>query len=333
MNSLFQYYFSVKPLRTAILNFEEHAEDDLTDEELKTKQISKLELERSKRCISLDTTNLVIAQLRILFQELITSDLAYIRPKEELIRLTLVDVKQEIQDEAQRRRESLTTTTSHSILDSKVPEYVEIEDVDIPPVPTSSPTVAAISPGDVPALETPVRATVSEMANVQINAEDTEYEFVEHESNDSGGVMSLTTSDPMSIDKENSPLSRTVKPATMRSPLHESQQINVMETELPDLDDDIPDLEDVDMVDVSNIATPPQTPPPIPHRPVKRRRSTWGVMKYGAQQDVTECITNCLSQMHAAFKPDDVAPNGDQIDLFKRYVLCPMAYKGSSIFA
>jgi ubiquitin carboxyl-terminal hydrolase 25 len=333
MNSLFQYYFSVKPLRTAILNFEDHAEGDLTDEELKKKQISKLELERSKRCISPDNTNLVISQLRILFQELITSDLAYIRPKEELIRLTLVDVKQEIQDEAQRRRESLETTASQSILDSKVPEYGEIEDVDIPPVPTSSPTVAAISPGDVPAIETPLRGTVSEMANVQINAEDTEYEFVDHESNDSGGVMSLTTSDPMSIDKENSHLSRTVKPVTIRSPLHESQQINFMETELPDLEDDIPDLEDVDMVDVSNIPTPPQTPPPLPHRPVKRRRSTWGVMKYGAQQDVTECITNCLSQMHAAFKPDGETPNGDQIDLFKRYVLYTMAYKGCSIFA
>jgi ubiquitin carboxyl-terminal hydrolase 25/28 len=51
MNSLFQYYFSVRPLRNAILSFEEHAEGDLTDDQLKKKQISKLELERSKRCI------------------------------------------------------------------------------------------------------------------------------------------------------------------------------------------------------------------------------------------------------------------------------------------
>jgi ubiquitin carboxyl-terminal hydrolase 25 len=50
MNSLFQYYFSVKPLRDAILNYEEHEEGELTEEELKKKQISKLELDRSKRC-------------------------------------------------------------------------------------------------------------------------------------------------------------------------------------------------------------------------------------------------------------------------------------------
>ena len=52
MNSLFQYYFSIRPLRNAILSYEEHAEGDLSEEELKKKQISKLELERSKRCIS-----------------------------------------------------------------------------------------------------------------------------------------------------------------------------------------------------------------------------------------------------------------------------------------
>ena len=51
MNSLFQYYFTVKPLRNAILNYEDHEEGDLSEEELKKKQISKLELERSKRCI------------------------------------------------------------------------------------------------------------------------------------------------------------------------------------------------------------------------------------------------------------------------------------------
>jgi len=51
MNSLFQYYFTIKPLRNAILNFEQHEEGDLSDEELKKKQISRWELQRSKRCI------------------------------------------------------------------------------------------------------------------------------------------------------------------------------------------------------------------------------------------------------------------------------------------
>jgi len=50
MNSLFQYYFTVKPLRNAILTFEQHEEGDLSDEDLRKKQISRWELQRSKRC-------------------------------------------------------------------------------------------------------------------------------------------------------------------------------------------------------------------------------------------------------------------------------------------
>jgi hypothetical protein len=53
MNSLFQYYFSLKPLRDAILKYEAYEEGDLTEEELKKKQITKWELERSKRCLNL----------------------------------------------------------------------------------------------------------------------------------------------------------------------------------------------------------------------------------------------------------------------------------------
>jgi ubiquitin carboxyl-terminal hydrolase 25 len=50
MNSLFQYYFTIRPLREAILHYENHEEADLGVDELKVKQISKLELDRSKRC-------------------------------------------------------------------------------------------------------------------------------------------------------------------------------------------------------------------------------------------------------------------------------------------
>jgi ubiquitin carboxyl-terminal hydrolase 25 len=313
MNSLFQYYFSVKPLRNAILNYEEHEEEDLTEEELKKKQISEWELDRSKRCTVLSTFRLilVIAQLRLLFQELITSDLAYIRPKEELVRLTLVDVKQEVEDEAIRRRQSLLTNASQSILDADIPDLVEIEDTSVPRAPVSSPTIIPTTGENVPEIESPIQITTAEATNdVAPPHEDVEYEFIDHESNESGGVVSLTTSDPMSVDKENTPQSRVVSNAPAeKSPLQESQLANVKTEE-------VKGGEDVEMTDAP--PTPPKTPPPVPRRPVQKRKSTWGVMKYGSQQDVTECITNCLSQLHAGFKPDEFDERGDPIDLFKR---------------
>lgn len=249
----------------------------------------------------------VIAQLRLLFQELITSNLAYIRPKEELVRLTLVAVKQEIEDEAVKRRQSFTTNASQSIMDSDVPDLIEIEDTSVPRVPVSSPAVNPTSGDNVPKIDLATKAT-----NARVATEDTDYEFVDRESNDSGGVMSLTTSDPTSVDKENASQSQfpsSKLSTTEKSPLQESQQVNLPQSEANE-------AEDVEMVDLHTIPTPPQTPPSIPRRP--RRRSTWGALKYGSQQDVTECITNCLSQFHAAFKADQVDANGEQIDLFKR---------------
>jgi ubiquitin carboxyl-terminal hydrolase 25 len=323
MNSLFQYYFSLKPLRNAILSYENHQEGDLSEEELKKKQISKWELERSKRCTSLCYTPLmkVIAQLRLLFQDLITSDHSYIRPKEELIRLTLVDAKQEIEDEAIKRRQSLQTNASHSILDSDIPDLIEIADTSVPCAPVSSP-VRMASPVDmIPEIETPVRKTAKELAKIQISSQPEDmdgFEFVERDEGNelSNGLPSMATN-PMSLDKENVPesastASKTSEEKGEKKPLQESQQVNVQATEVEDTDD-------VEMLDFGGAFTPPVTPPPIPARPPQRRKSTWGVMKYGSQQDVTECITNCLSQLHAAFKPEEEDSTGGQIDLFKRY--------------
>lgn len=264
----------------------------------------------------------VIAQLRLLFQDLITSEHSYIRPKEELIRLTLVDAKQEIEDEAIKRRQSLQTNASHSLLDSDIPDLIEIEDNSIPGAPVSSPGQIASPVDMIPEVETPVRKTAKELANIKISSppEDMDgFEFVEHDEGNisANGVPSMST-DPMSLDKENVPESASTvsKPSeenAEKKPLQERQQVNVQTTEV--------EADDVEMLDFGAAFTPPATPPPIPARRPQRRKSTWGVMKYGSQQDVTECITNCLSQLHAAFKPEEEDSTGGQIDLFKRYPL------------
>jgi hypothetical protein len=260
----------------------------------------------------------VIAQLRLLFQELVTSKLAYIRPKEELIHLTLEYVKQEVEDQAIKRRQSLLTNASHSLLDTKIPELIDIEDTDAPAVPTSSPTLLPASAETAPAMQPSLQEETSSLLNRHINpiSEDADYEFVDRESNESGGVVSIPTSDPMFVDKENAPCPQdSEKPSTVEKiPLQDnSQQVNIMTTE-------VKDFEDAEMPDLIGPITPPATPPAVPPRPPPRRKSTWGVMKFGSQQDVTECITNCLSQFHAAFKPHGEDSHGEQTDLFKRCV-------------
>ena len=245
---------------------------------------------------------------------MITSDLAYIRPKEELVRLTLVDVKQEIEDEAIKRRQSLVTNGSTPVFDSDIPDLIEIEDTNIPRAPVSSPTIMPTVGEQVPNDTSPLSKTDSGIAGIQITSapDEIDYEFVDHDSNDSGGVVSMTTTDPISLDKENSPQSPIInKPRLDKSPLGESQQINVKTSEVKE------DSEDIEMVDFNAPPTPPSTPPPIPKRPT--RSATWGALKYGSQQDVTECITNCLGQLHASFKREEKDCNGNAIDIFKKY--------------
>src|SRR2546423_9252998 len=213
----------------------------------------------------------VIAQLRLLFQDLITSEHSYIRPKEELIRLTLVDAKQEIEDEAIKRRQSLQTNASHSILDSDIPDLIEIEDTSIPPVPVSSPGRMASSVDMIPEVETPVRKTAKELANINLSSppEDMDgFEFVEHdEGNISGnGVPSMTT-DPMSLDKENVPESASTvsKPSEEKAekkPLQERQQVNVQATEV--------EADDVEMLDFGGALTPHSAARTLPGRQPSR---------------------------------------------------------------
>jgi len=246
-----------------------------------------------------------------LFQQLITSELAYIRPKEELVRLTLTDVKQESEEEEIKRRQSLDTNVT-SILNAEIPDLIEIVDNDSPMVPVSSPQLIPVEDAGL----SPTHAAASEMAKIRLSVapDDSDYEFVEHESNGSGGVTSLPISESSPIDKENTGNGPVPTKARVgKSPLGESEQVNAMITE-------VGDTEDVEMMDLTHEPiSPSKIPPPIPKRP--RRKSTWGALKYGSQQDVTECITNCLRQLHAGFKPDGFDANGQPVDLFKEYAV------------
>jgi ubiquitin carboxyl-terminal hydrolase 25 len=321
MNSLFQYYFTLKPLREAVLDFEAHAEGNLTDEELKKKQISKWELQRSKRCNpNLKPPNVVVAQLRLLFQTLITSNLAYVRPKEELIRLTLIDVKQEVEEVETKRRQSFMSNKSHPILDTDIPEHVSFEpgiensayrDRGIR-APASTPISTVTESDDISELEQLPEGPVEPEPPT---AEDADYEFVDHESVDPTAAGPSDNKGPKTLNKENENTPTDGRrQSSAKEPLRESQEPNIMQVDSKEQED----VEMVDIKDTSKPITPPSSPPPIPQRPVQRRKSTWQPLKYGSQQDVTECITNCLSQLHAGFKPDEIAENGDHVDLFKK---------------
>ncbi|PYH89924.1 cysteine proteinase [Aspergillus ellipticus CBS 707.79] len=100
LNSLLQFYFSVRPYREMVLDFE-NFRMSLNDESLKMKQVgsrkvAKKEVERSQR---------FLRELRTLFSDMITSSSSYVTPGQELARLTLISPSNEA---AIRRRSTIS---------------------------------------------------------------------------------------------------------------------------------------------------------------------------------------------------------------------------------
>ncbi|KAJ6149237.1 Peptidase C19 ubiquitin carboxyl-terminal hydrolase 2 [Penicillium samsonianum] len=110
LNSLLQFYFSVRPFRELILDFERF-QMDLNDEETLAKKqvgsrkVTKKEVERSQRFLT---------ELRTLFRSMITSSQISVTPGQELARLTLISPSNEA---AIRRRSTITATRSEMLGD------------------------------------------------------------------------------------------------------------------------------------------------------------------------------------------------------------------------
>ncbi|KAJ5972050.1 uncharacterized protein N7479_001968 [Penicillium vulpinum] len=103
LNSLLQFYFSVRPFRELVLEFERFQMDPNDEEGLAKKQVgsrkvTKTEVERSQRFLN---------ELRTLFRSMITSSQISVTPAQELARLTLISPSNEA---AIRRRSTITAS-------------------------------------------------------------------------------------------------------------------------------------------------------------------------------------------------------------------------------
>ncbi|KAK2865220.1 hypothetical protein FQN49_003796 [Arthroderma sp. PD_2] len=100
LNSLLQFYFTIQPFRNMVLDLERY-KTELDDEAIQKKKVgsrkvSLLEIQRSQK---------FLAQLKTLFNDMITSPNSFVTPTQELARLTLLSST----SEAAIRRKSLST--------------------------------------------------------------------------------------------------------------------------------------------------------------------------------------------------------------------------------
>ncbi|KGO65772.1 Peptidase C19, ubiquitin carboxyl-terminal hydrolase 2 [Penicillium italicum] len=110
LNSLLQFYFSIRPFRELVLDFERfqmdlNDEENLAKKQVGSRKVTKKEVERSQRFLN---------ELRILFRSMITSSQISVTPGQELARLTLISPSNEA---AIRRRSTITANRSEMLGD------------------------------------------------------------------------------------------------------------------------------------------------------------------------------------------------------------------------
>ncbi|KAL5340525.1 hypothetical protein BJX70DRAFT_361255 [Aspergillus crustosus] len=100
LNSLLQFYFSVRPYRNMVLDFENFKQDVNDESSIKkrvgSRGVSRKEIERSQKFLQ---------ELRILFTDMISSPNSFVIPGQELARLTLISPSNEA---AIRRRSTIS---------------------------------------------------------------------------------------------------------------------------------------------------------------------------------------------------------------------------------
>ncbi|KAL8693998.1 MAG: hypothetical protein Q9218_001297 [Villophora microphyllina] len=318
LNSLLQFYFTMKPLRDLVLNFDHYklALDtaSLMNRTVGSRRVSRQEVQRAQR---------FVYELQSLFQHMIDSPQAHVTPELELARLTLLS--QEGEGIARRR----------STVGGIRPSLGEINEKPVfGPLP---PPIAEAAPDDVHAIETEAESKFNGVegnkgtdasSELTLLGNDVEEARADQEMLDTSATTSLTQQQEQQQifeDKENLPPTkianecpptpdRHLKPLAESSPSRTNEQPRPTQTDRELHDESGPNKSEEVIV-----ASPPTRPPPFPPRPQpeEQKHAVMEEVQIGAQQDVTEVITNVLFQLECAIKPTSIDPSGEQIDLIK----------------
>lgn len=263
----------------------------------------------------------VVYRLQKLFESMITSPRAHVAPDLELARLTLVTQPLEA---ALRRR---STTTGNR------PSLGEINGKPIMGPPPPSIPEAAIHGTNL--IEKPAEPQMNgvygtvEMENSSeetLLGNDPAEDGVDRDMLDPKPEESQQQQQQILEDKENMPPFKepserprtpdfSLKPLGESSPSRTNEQVPMTKA-----NHDFSNSSSPKKAEQAVIVPPPSRPPPFPPRPHTddQKQAMVEEVQIGAQQDVTEVISNVLFQLECAIRADSFDSSGEQIDLVKQ---------------
>ncbi|MCJ1432616.1 ubiquitin-specific protease ubp2 [Xylographa pallens] len=320
LNSLLQFYFTVKPLRDLVLNFDQYKmqldDSAFYKKQVGSRKVSKKEVERAQR---------FVYELQKLFQSMITIPDDKVTPEQELARLTLISAS----GEESFRRKSILSTHRPSLGDINgqpvlgplpaSPDFIASVDTVMSNNSISNPdhccapntrSEEEVSSDDT-LVETPaldVKADNDLMILDSVEKEQQQVQLAEDKEN-----FAPTT---VEIPRSKTP-DRTLGPIVELSPLQAITEEGPQSPLRQINGGRIPS--ELSTQTVTAFPAPPNRPPPVPPRnkPDESKRAIQQEVEIGAQQDVTEVIANVLFQLQCAIRPENIDDSGEQIDQIK----------------
>ncbi|ODO08058.1 hypothetical protein I350_03641 [Cryptococcus amylolentus CBS 6273] len=320
LNSILQYLYSIKPLREAVLEFDQDGNKMATP--------VKPEVERARR---------FVRQLRLLFLQLYKSELPAVRPEEELAYLAITrpevdswvdSEEQPVQISVSASAETAKGEPTGSALDS-IPSIPDL--IDVPSSPTS--TLFASAPGS-PLKEPPLE--LAEPSTIQPDQSHKDDGGRSPETSSSRRSTSSSVLGKRAINERE----RSFSPGEERSRLKSAERSmsGIMDeedkedenvtpskgkrglVESPTMTAEMSHLElqtpakgggetETDEVEAMAVAederfAPPSVPPPSlpPRPPVAKKETLSSGLKFGLQQDSAEVLINILTQLEMALE-------------------------------
>ncbi|KAL8674918.1 MAG: hypothetical protein Q9168_000722 [Polycauliona sp. 1 TL-2023] len=308
LNSLLQFYFTIKPFRELILDFDAHRRDPAVKSPaghtIGSRTVSKQEVHRAQE---------FVRELQKLFQGMINSSTVFVEPELELARLTLLSQPAE----ADLRRSSTIGGTRPSLGEINGRPVVGPLALPISDVATNTVSMASQD------IESGLESSEPTLLGNEPAEEDKDQEMPDLIP-EQGTEQSQKQ--PIIDDKENLPPSEA---STERSNVNEPLPNPLAEvspsqaTEQPHVtneNQEFPDLHTPNKTKDADIE-PPSRPPPYPPRPLQPETNKENTIRQeiqmGAQQDVTEVISNVLYQLECAIEATSVDSSGEQVDQIK----------------
>lgn len=310
LNSLLQFYFTITPLRNAVIEFCDNSTNQIDLNYAKEKRVggrvvTKGEIVRSRE---------FVCYLGELFKQLIHTPLASIAPKKELAYLALV---QSQIDPRMEEYESLVKTTEIDP-NAKLTTSVQGSSVDST-IPNISKTISRSDP-----IFEEDEKLLSDDDESIIRESEKGGTVIVHDMDDSSSVKSFFMVDapPKPLVDEDVVMVDAASVSSPESPKRNREALS------PKFDSSSRkrDRKSIDSFSIStdneysssdrkeSIVTVRSIDPP---KTSEQKRQMDDAMAIGGQQDVTECIENVLFQIEGAFDALGYDEDGEQLDMVK----------------